>query len=45
MKVKVSIGEKEVIVIIVKKFIMRIRALELNLFRLIARVSHYRVYK
>ena len=44
MEVKVGTGEKEVIVIIIKKFIMRICALEPNLFRLIARVSHYKVY-
>ena len=43
IKVKVSMGEKEVMIIIVKKFIMRICALKLNLFRLVACVSHYRV--
>ena len=43
VEVKVSMGEKEVIIIIVKKFIIRICALKLNLFRLVARVSYYRV--
>ena len=38
-------GEEEVIVIIIKKFIMGIRALKLNLFKLVARVSRHRVYK
>ena len=38
-------GEKEVMVIIVKKFIMGIYTLEPNLFRLVTRVSHHRVYK
>ena len=45
IEVKVSIEEKEVIVIIVKEFIMGIRVLELNLFELVARVSHCRVYR
>ena len=36
-------GEKEVMVIIVKKFIVGIRALEPNLFGLAAHVSYYRV--
>ena len=44
IKVKVGTGEK-VIVIIVKKFVMRIRTLKLNLFRLVARVSYHRVYR
>ena len=44
IKAEVSIEKKEVIVIIIKKFIVGIRALELNLFRLIARVSCRRVY-
>ena len=43
IEVKVSMGEEEVVIIIVKKFIMRICALELNLFRLVACVSYYRV--
>ena len=43
IKVKVGIGEEEVIVIIVKKFIMGIYTLKLNLFKLVARVSRYRV--
>ena len=45
VEVKVSTGEKEIIIIIVKEFIIGIRVLELNLFRLVARVSHYRVYR
>ena len=36
-------GEGEIMVVIVKKFIMGICALESNLFRLVARVSYYRV--
>ena len=38
-------GKKEVVVIIVKEFIMGIRALKLNLFKLVARVSYHRIYK
>ena len=38
-------GEKEVIVIIIKKFIMGIYTLKLNLFKLVTRVSYYRVYR
>ena len=45
IKVKVGTGKKEVVIIIVKKFIMGICVLKLNLFELIARVSHYRDYK
>ena len=45
MEVKVSIKEEEVMVIIIKKFIIRIHALKLNLFKLVARVSYYRVCK
>ena len=45
IEVKVSTGEKEVIIIINKKFIIGIRVLKLNLFRLVARVSHHRVYR
>ena len=45
IKVKVGMGEREVMVIIVKKFIVGIRVLEPNLFRLMARVSYYRVYR
>ena len=45
IEVKVGMGEEEVVVIIIKEFIMGIRALELNLFRLVTRVSYYRVYK
>ena len=43
IKVKVGMGEKEVVVIIIKEFIMGICALELNLFGLVARVSRRRV--
>ena len=42
MKVKVGTGE-EVVIIIVKKSVIEIRALELNLFKLITRVSYRRV--
>ena len=45
IKVEVSMGEKEIIVIIVKEFIVGIRALKLNLFRLVARILYYRVYR
>ena len=45
MEVEVSTGKKEVIIIIVKKFIVKIYTLKLNLFKLIARVSHHRVYR
>ena len=38
-------GEEEVIIIIIKEFIIGIYVLKLNLFKLVARVSHYRVYK
>ena len=38
-------GEEEVMIIIIKEFIMGICALELNLFELVTRVSYYRVYK
>ena len=43
VEVKVSTGEEKVIIIIVKKFIVGIRALKLNLFGLIAHVSRPRV--
>ena len=43
MKVKVGTEEKEVMVIIIKKFIMGIHTLEPNLFELVARVSYHRV--
>ena len=45
MKVKVSTGKEEIMVIIIKKFIMRIYTLKPNLFRLIAHVFHHRVYR
>ena len=38
-------GEEEVIVIIIKEFIVGIYTLELNLFKLITHVSCRRVYK
>ena len=38
-------GEEEVIIIIIKKFIVGICTLKLNLFRLIAYISYYRVYR
>ena len=45
IKVEVSMGEEEIVVIIVEEFIMGICVLELNLFRLVACVSYYRVYR
>ena len=45
IKVKVGMGEKEVVVIIIKEFIMGIYALKLNLFKLVTHVSHHRVYR
>ena len=45
IKVKASMGEEEVMVIIIKEFIMGIHVLKLNLFKLVARVSCYRIYK
>ena len=45
MEVKVSTGEKEVVVIIIKKFVVGIRTLKPNLFRLVTRVSYRRVYR
>ena len=45
VEVKVGTGEKKVMVIIVKEFVVRIYTLELNLFRLVARVSCYKVYR
>ena len=38
-------GEEEVVIIIIKKFIIKIYILEPNLFKLMARVSYYRVYR
>ena len=38
-------GKEKVIIIIIKKFIIGIYTLKLNLFRLVARVSYYRVYR
>ena len=43
VEVEVGMREEEVVVIIVKEFIVGIYALELNLFGLVARVSCYRV--
>ena len=45
IKVKVSTGEEEIMIIIIKEFIVGIRARKLNLFRLVTRVSYYRVYR
>ena len=45
MEVEVGMGEEEVVIIVVKEFIVGIRALKPNLFRLVARVSCRRVYK
>ena len=44
VEVKVGMGE-EVMVVIIKEFIVGIRVLELNLFGLVARVSRRRVYR
>ena len=43
IKVEVGMGEKEAMIIIIKKFVVRIYTLKLNLFKLVARVSCYRV--
>ena len=43
IKVEVSTGEEKIMVIIIKEFIVGICVLKLNLFRLMARVSCYRV--
>ena len=43
IKVEVGMGEEEIVVIIVKKFIVGICALEPNLFELVAHVSYYRI--
>ena len=45
IKVKVSMGEKEIVIFIIKEFIVGICTLELNLFKLITRVSYYRIYR
>ena len=45
IEVKVSMGEKEIMVIIIKKLIIEICTLKLNLFKLVACVSYHRVYK
>ena len=45
IRVDVSTEKKEVVIIIIKKFIVGICALKLNLFELVARVSYYKVYK
>ena len=45
IKVEVSIEKEEVMVIIIKEFIMGICVLKLNLFGLVACVSYYRVYR
>ena len=43
VKVKVGMEEKEVVIIIIKELVIGIYTLELNLFRLMARVSYRRV--
>ena len=43
IRVDIDMGKKEVVIIMVKKFIVGICILELNLFGLIARVSYHRV--
>ena len=45
MKVEVSIGEKKVVIIIIKEFIVGIYTLKLNLFELVTRVFYYWVFK
>ena len=45
IKVKVSMGKKEVMVVIIKEFVVEIHTLKPNLFRLVAHVSCYRVYR
>ena len=45
IKVKIGIGKKEVVVIIIKEFIVRIHALKPNLFKLVVLVSRHRVYR
>ena len=43
VEVEVGMGEEEVVVVVVEEFIVGIRALEPNLFGLVARVSRCRV--
>ena len=43
IKVEVGMGKEEIVVVIIKEFIVGICALKLNLFKLVARVSYYRV--
>ena len=43
--VNIDTEEEEVVVIIIKEFVMGIYALKLNLFELVTRVSYYRVCK
>ena len=38
-------GKKEIMVVIVEEFIMGIYTLEPNLFGLITRVSHHKIYR
>ena len=38
-------GKKKVIIIIIKEFIVGIYILKLNLFKLVARVSHHKIYR
>ena len=44
IEVEVSTGKK-VIVVIINEFVMGIYILKLNLFRLVACVSYYRIYR
>ena len=45
MEVEVNMGEKKIKIIIIKKFVVKIYILKLNLFKLIARVSYRRIYR
>ena len=45
MEVEVSMEKEEVVIIIIKKFVIRICALELNLFGLVTCVSYYKIYR
>ena len=45
IKIEVGMGEEKIIVIIIKEFIVGIHTLKPNLFKLMAHVSHHRVYK
>ena len=45
IKIEVNMGKEEIMVIIIKEFIVGIYILKLNLFGLMARVFYYRVYR